>query len=115
MAKTDYTRVELIDLCQQATVPQEVWQDRDSAAAQRQVGECLMLLKAGCRFEVLTAQNAKPSARASDLITDHRTIWVEVHFDGFQSKENGEHEWDHDTFYLPTLGRLKMAGGSDWY
>lgn len=40
-------REELIALCERAVVPVEQWSDRDSADAQKQVGEALVLLRAG--------------------------------------------------------------------
>lgn len=97
-----YTRDQLISLCHRAFVPEVQWRNRDSAAAQRQVGECYALLIAGCLYTVTDE-------------TDDRTIWVDVHFDGF-----GHFDWggpqDDETFYLPTAERLDDArNGRDWY
>lgn len=33
MAKTDYTREDLIAICERAIVPQDHWRNRDSASA----------------------------------------------------------------------------------
>jgi len=111
--KIDYSREELIGLLAQSFVPEEKWRNRDSAGAQRQVGECLALLKAGCDFEVLTAGN---------LITDDKTIWVEIWFKGFQyfegcyeDEDSERNKKQSDTFYLPTAEHLEKAEGSDWY
>lgn len=38
MIKTDYTREELISICERAIVPQSKWWDRDSEQAQAGVG-----------------------------------------------------------------------------
>jgi hypothetical protein len=104
---SDMTREELLALCWASFVPQEKWRDRDSASAQRQVGELWTLLRAGCRFEVLEMD--------PDLPINERTVWVRVSFDGFQSKENGQREMDRDTFYLPCWLRLEAKPGEDWY
>lgn len=51
------TREDLIAICERAIVPQDHWRNRDSASAQLGVGAALVLLKAGCKFVVLTADN----------------------------------------------------------
>lgn len=116
MAKTDYTREDLIAICERAIVPQDHWRNRDSASAQLGVGAALVLLKAGCKFVVLTADNQeRPS-----LVTDAETIWLEFYLHNFQWFEYGgddhpdgyRHE---DTVYLPTPARLDVANGGDWY
>lgn len=99
-----YTREQLIELCNKAVVAHEDWRDRDSSSAQRQVGELLALLRAGCPFEVV---------QKGDWATDERTIVVLVTFHGFSKFEDGEDE--SETFYLPTESRLIERVGSDWY
>lgn len=102
----EYTRDDLLAICQAAFVPQEKWRNRDTSGAQRQLGECYALLKAGCDFRILRGGRY--------LDTDDRTIWVEVEFRGFRY-------FDHDggtedeTYYLPTRERLERAAGRDWY
>lgn len=103
---TTPTREELIARCERASVLQEHWWDRDSAGAQRQVGELWALLRAGCDFRV-----------ATDPKSDNRTQWIEVSFMGFN-----HFEWrgindslDTETFYLPTDARLNERDGKDWY
>lgn len=109
----EYTRENLIKRCEEASVKQERWSNRDSAEAQRQVGECLMLLKAGCDFEVLKGKEHKPCS------TNIHTIWIEISFKGFSWFEDGLKE-DQDaflskhTFYLPQSTVLRKNGG-DWY
>lgn len=98
--RTDYTRDELISSCERGVVPQERWHNRDSANAQRQLGEVWALLRAGCDFAVL-----------SD--TDEDTIWIEVVSHGFDWFEMNHKERAY--YYIPTLMRLDRASGADWY
>ena len=98
-------RNELISCCQDAVVPEANWRNRDSASAQRQVGEALALLRSGCPF----ALSDSPS-------TDDETWWVDITFRGFQTFELGEDEvTEVDLFYIPTRQRLDEAAGRDWY
>lgn len=90
----------MIDLCQRASVPESEWRDRDSEGAQRQVGECLMLLRAGCKFEV-------------DPKVEYGSYSLEIWSKGFQYFEI--HEMRSDFFYVPTAERLAGAAGKDWY
>lgn len=105
MAKTDYTREELIKLCQRAIVPQDDWANRDSAGAQRKAGEAWTLLRAGCVFRVLT--------EGKYCVTDDETIWIEIDFQGFDYFEGGV--TGTETFYLPTPARLRKVKRGDWY
>lgn len=102
---TEYTREQLIDLCQRAPVPQDRWTDRDTAGAQRQVGEALMLLKAGCDFDLSDNDNLK---------TDAKTIWVNIRFKGFDYFEDSD-ELQSEVFYIPTEESITKANGDDWY
>ena len=101
-----YTRKKLIEICELASVPQDSWLNRDSASAQRQVGECLMLLKAGCAFDILYER---------PLHTNDHTVWVNITFKGFSDVEYGRPASETDHFYLPTKARMKMRPGDDWY
>jgi hypothetical protein len=103
MSKTmaTYTREDLLAICECAFVQQEHWYNRDSASAQRQLGEAYALLKAGCEFWI-----------GSD--TDIRTIWVVITSEGFAHKDyDGGLDTEH--FYLPTRERLAQSDGKDWY
>lgn len=104
--KTDYTRSELIDLCEKAIVNIKNWSDRDSAEAQRQIGDGWALLKSGCPFTVLSEGN---------LITDNTTIWIEHRFTDFMGYECDCAENATETSYIPTQSRLDEAKGTDWY
>lgn len=87
-------------------MPQDRWRDRDSGGAQRQLGEALALLSAGCEYRILRQKGG--------LETNDNTVWLEIEWKGF-----GYFDWggglDDDTFYLPTRARLDRANGGDWY
>lgn len=97
------TRDELIALCTDGVVPVEKWSNRDSADAQRQLGEARALLAAGCNFKVADSPES----------TD-QTWWIDTTFPGF-----GHFDWggvfDEETFYIPRRARLDSADGRDWY
>lgn len=106
MVNIEYTRDDLIGICEQAFTSESSWTNRDSATAHRQLGECYALLRAGCDFSIL---------RGPKLTTDERTVWVKVTFKGFAHFDWGG-EYDAELYYLPTLDRLATAGsGRDWY
>lgn len=102
---TTPTRDELIDLCIRGSVPQDRWCNRDSASAQRQLGECLALLAAKCDFTV------SPTIGGSS--DNGRTWWVTVYFKGFNYFEVGEES--NEDFYVPSANRIAEAKGGDWY
>ena len=106
------TREELIRICEDAVVPLPQWRNRDTPGAQEQLGLCWVLLKAGCGFRVMTANN---SCSDSPCITNDRTLWLEIEWPTFSTFEWGHgHEQDKN-FYLPTRQRLEDAKGGDWY
>lgn len=107
----DYSREDLIAICERSAVPEGKWSDRDTEGAQRQMGQCWALLKAGCRFKVLTKEN---QADGAVCVTDERTIWVETISAGFAAFDYGGAD-ETVTFYLPTVARLDEAAGADWY
>lgn len=101
-----YTKEELLAVCERGFSLEENWCNRDSSDAVRQLGECYALLRAGCEYRIL--RGAGPS-------TDSRTIWIEVSYDGFDHFESGGSK-DRETYYLPTPERLERSGpGKDWY
>lgn len=117
--KVDYTREELIEICEAAIAPMETWHNRDSAGAMRQVGDCWALLKAGVPFRIETSGHTA---------TDHDTIWIEHYgIRGFNRFEYGDNSGPHpsgygegdntdtETSYLPTWKRLEERKGGDWY
>ena len=106
MKNVDYTRDDLIAICERAVVPHDRWNDRDTDSAQQGVGKAWVYLRAGCGFRVIYD---------GDLcVTDDLTIWVEITHDDF-----GVIDWGGpqvtDTFYLPTPARLDATAGRDWY
>lgn len=105
--KTDYTREELIAICEKSTIAEKDWRNRDSSDAQRQLGEAWALLKAGCDFYI---------RRSGDCASNESTIWIEIEFNGFNFFEYGsESSKESETYYLPTESRLESAKGKDWY
>lgn len=112
--RTDWTREELVAICERGAVPVGKWRNRDTAGAQIQMGRAWALLKAGCDFSV---HPAKPQDVKSGCFTDEHTIWLDCYWPGFQAFEYGrddQRNWDDDGFYLPTPARLD-ADGDDWY
>lgn len=99
-------RQELIELCEAAIVSVEKWSNRDSASAQRQIGEAWALLRAGATFCV------RMNDERDMCVTNDSTIWIDITFDGFGSFEGGVAETE--LFYIPTWERLS-EDGSDWY
>lgn len=100
------SREHLIELCTDGVVPQGQWSNRDTAGAQRQLGEARALLAAGCEFHVI---------HRGSLTSDEKTIWVEITWNGFSYFEYGGNATDDDTFYIPTRARLDAVAGGDWY
>jgi len=115
--KTKYKREELIDICERAFVPQSKWLDRDSCKSQTKLGSCLALLKAGCKYEVMTEETEGTS---DGCVTSSGTIWLRfwVHnFTWVEDHDDDEHDgYEHDeVFYIPTEKKLKAVNGGDWY
>lgn len=112
--RTDYTREELIAICERAVVSLADWGDRDSPEAQEGVGTAWVMLRAGCPFTILTGTG--PGCH-----TDKNTIWLEIRWPRFNNFEYGETEekdangWPSETIYLPTPQRLENVAGKDWY
>lgn len=113
MAKDDYTREELVAICERAVVPVEKWTNRDSSGAQHGVGVAWVMLKAGADFYI---NPARPGVRGCH--TDDDTIWIDIYWPGFQAFEYGRSDhanWEDASVYLPTPARLDRADGDDWY
>ena len=105
----EYTREELIDICERAIVPVEKWGNRDSPGAHEKLGLCLVMLKAGCRFHVTYHGD-----KNDPCITNDSTIWLYVFWPSFGTIEYGGAE-SEEHFYLPTPQRLEQRKGRDWY
>lgn len=107
MKNAHLSREELIELCDRGVVPVANWTNRDSADAQRQLGEARALLAAGCDFEFV-----------SNPAQTDETIWIEIEYPGFNAFEEGRHDrehWSTDLAYIPTAARLDRRDGKDWY
>ena len=100
--KIDYTREELISICERGQVPYNKWMDRDSYSSQQELHIIKLCLIGDCKFEI-RPQNSK------DCATNEDTIWIDIFYDDW---ENGE-SWH--THYIPTEKRLKEGEGGDWY
>jgi len=112
--KTDYTREELIEICESAFVPEDQWYDRDSCEAQAKLGTAYAFLKAGCKFQIMT-EETEPQGMTV-CTTDKHTIWLKFWVKNFDHFELGGGPYEHDEiFYLPTKKRLKKVKGGDWY
>jgi hypothetical protein len=103
----EVSREDLIDLCRDGIVPQSKWLNRDSAGAQRQLGEAWALLSAGCNYRVLREGRG-------GLDTNDRTIWLQIESEGFAYRDY-DGPLDSETYYIPTRKRLNDNLGSDWY
>jgi hypothetical protein len=105
----EYTREQLIDICEKAIVPEEKWGNRDSALAHQKIGMAWAYLKAGVPFKV-TRQGDSPYC-----VTDSHTIWLEFSVKDFGCWDYREGERGIETAYLPTKKRLAERKGEDWY
>jgi len=99
-----YTEEDLIQICRDAVVPYQKWNDRDSYSAQVNVASIYEGLTGGVPYTYKI---------------DNRTIGIYFKkptpemFDGYGI------DWNSDSNYfggyLPTPDRLKEADGEDWY
>lgn len=96
-----YSREQLIEICEQSIVPVKKWGNRDTPNVQQKVGVCWALLKSGCSFQI-------------DKTTTE-TIWLSIETPTFNTFEYGEGNEDVETFYLPTPRRLESRQDRDWY
>lgn len=109
MPTEEYAREDLLAICERSFVAHAAWSNRDTADAQRQLGECYALLRAGCDFTVLRGPMG-----LHGLETDDQTVWVEITWKGFAVFDY-DGDWDTETYYLPTVARLDLRNGGDWY
>lgn len=112
----EYTREDLIKICEKAFVSEDKWNNRDSEQAQSKLGQCYALLKDGCDFEVIYDNEM--------CGTDEYTIWLYVYSKGFyyfdtaspdDTMEDLRQLKEQYHFYLPTQKRLDEVNGGDWY
>ena len=107
----EYTREQLIEICEAAIVPQSDWWNRDSPSAQEGVAIIWGKLKAGCDFRV-TPRNPQDKG---GCFTDDETIWITVYWKNFAYFEGDAHGRDEYHGYLPTPKKLEQNDGNDWY
>ena len=118
----DYTREDLITLCERAIVPEKWWMNRDTASMHINIGEAWALLKAGCDFTVITQENAEV-LKGGSCVTDDDTIWLYIYATGFkwfediwaENDEERASSKDQYLHYIPTAKRLDEVDGGDWY
>lgn len=112
----EYSRKALIRLCDKGVVKQKRWRNRDSHGAQIQLATAGAMLKAGCKFNVLTPEN---NGGLGGCVTTNAIIWIEIwakdfaYFEGHDDTPEGN-KMD-SKFYIPTQARLKQVDGLDWY
>ena len=111
MTRTDYTREELIAICERAMIPLHQWSNRDTPESIRAVGECWAYLKTGCEFRV----HPEAVMLQKGLYTTMDTIWVEVMHPTFNSFEYGGGHEASEIYHLPQPARLDETEGRDWY
>lgn len=103
--KTNYTRTELIKLCEDAIVPESKWVSDSTEYVQRQVGNCWVLLKAGCKFKVLTDPDC-------EFPTNDKQVVIRINSKGFRNFEAGNGA--KNRFVLPTRQILNTVE-DDWH
>jgi len=112
-------RMNLISLCHKGVVHHSDWDNRDTASAQLQLGQALALLRSGCKYKILTAEDDK-----GGMVTDAETIWVQFWVKDFNWFENAEEtefgnqdngQWEVYRYYIPTAERLVKSKKQDWY
>ena len=117
----NYSRKTLIEICEDAIVPQDKWRDRDSESAQKNIGRVWQLLKCGCEFEEQTIENSPDYHSDEDTIIIkfwvHNFNWFESGSDCFVDKRGSADDSNGETlrFYIPTRKRLNECVGKDWY
>jgi len=112
MAKLDYSREELLDICEKALVSEAHWGSEDSAWRQLRVGQIWALLKDGCAFKIILQADCA-EAEAEDesaycpYYTNERTIWFEIYY-------RGKNEDEVEIYFLPTIERLTNPENQKW-
>jgi len=131
----EYTREELIQICEDSVVSCEKWQDRDSASAQKNIQSLYAGLTGGVPYSYNIENDSiyivfeKPTKEQIEnmqyFCVDSWDDWREWYI-----KENGEEEslpemfegngidWYSNGYlggYLPTEERLDKTKGEDWY
>lgn len=103
----EYTREDLIKICDLALVKEEDWNDRDSYDSQIKVGQLRQLLLCGCEFKVMYDDG--------NCSTDDETIWLYTYAKDFGYFDYRDNEKLEEHYYIPTLKRIEEVNGKDWY
>lgn len=109
VVRTDYSREELVAICERAVVPHAKWSNRDTPGSHEKLGLAWVMLKAGCEFSV------HPSSEKSGCFTGRDVIWLTIYWRNFNDFEYGTGPSESDSFYLPTPERLAKVDGRDWH
>jgi len=131
--KKEYTREELIQICKDAIVPCEKWNDRDSYSSQVLISDIHALLSTGAEFEIgentdddtiwiyfknLTEEQ-KNNRHQYQLSIDSREDYFEKRDPDYETEMFDGHGIDINSSYLggymPTRKRLEESNGEDWY
>jgi len=129
-----YTREELVQICKDAVVPCEKWDDRDSYMAQLSISHIHALLMAGAKFVVekdkgfpdtLHVKFRNLTQEQKEKFKEHQ-LEIDSRKDYF-TKMDPEYETemfdgigidvesDYLRSYMPTRKRLDEKKGNDWY
>jgi len=112
MQDNDYSRENLIAICDAAIVPEEFWDNPRTPQTQKMVGILWAQLRAGCEFTV----HVEAVDEFDCFVSDDQTIWLDV--ESIELKMHEKHlDKKHkriELFYLPTPKRLRECSGRDW-
>lgn len=133
----DYTREELISICENAVVPCEKWEDKDSYSAQVTISTIYNILKAGSIFKVAAVENdiiwLDFSGNIKSIIKNINKFKYNLNIDDLEDyrekvdpkteteifKGNGVQVYDdinkYQGGYIPTEEKLNEVNGGDWY
>jgi len=129
-----YRREELIEICEDAVVPCENWDNRDSYSAQVNIQSIYALLKANVKYVVyqedetlwiefgpITKEDVKECRKyylGIDSIDDYfnlKDVNNEEMFYAYGLSISNENIGEKIRMYMPTRKRLQEVSGKDWY
>lgn len=130
--KKQYSREELIAICQDAVVPCEKWRNRDSRCSQVQISDIHALLCVGAEFEIggdtddytiwICFKNLTDEQKAKRLeyrlAIDSREDYFKKCDPNYESEMFESDGIDVNCLYevyMPTRERLEQVKGEDWY
>ena len=125
----EYTREDLIQICQDSVVPYTKWSNRDSYSSQVGVSSIYQGLVAGIDYkhrvdcETIWISFEKPTEEQKIDIYYKYYLNIDSIDDYLEENEGSEMfydsgiNWNSDFLagYLPTRKRLDDADGDDWY